>query len=153
MSRITINVDLETNEVFEKETIEAIRAEARKIAREQFSAVLEEEVSRLIGRRLETYSRSNKWDGTQAYFNKAVDEHLRQQLGKIQLSVDDIRGMVETKIRYIESDARGRTTNFIEGIDKRIDAIIDEKVMKWFQIAFSDAFTKAMMQNMPGGKP
>ena len=50
MKRMTLNIDLEENEVFEKEVVEIIRAKAREIARNHHVRIIEESVSAEIKR-------------------------------------------------------------------------------------------------------
>lgn len=77
MKRLTLNIDLAENEIFEKEVVEIIRAKAREIARNHQVCIIEEAVSTEIRRLF-----SNDCFGT-----------YRNQLKKI------VEGCIHTQIR------------------------------------------------------
>lgn len=48
MSKIVLNINLESNEIFDEQLNKAVQARAKQMAREAFQQTLEEETSRLV---------------------------------------------------------------------------------------------------------
>lgn len=46
MKRVTLEIDLKENEIFEKEVEEAIRAKTREIVRNEYEGIIQEEASK-----------------------------------------------------------------------------------------------------------
>ncbi|MBQ9739926.1 MAG: hypothetical protein IJV91_03200 [Kiritimatiellae bacterium] len=148
MSRVTINVDLDTNEVFSAEMQKAIESEVRKITREQVSAVLEDEIKRLIRARLNEYEKASQWSQVQQKFNAAVDAQVQLQLKETKLTRPEIEAMVEKHLRHIDVVAQKK----LDGIDATISRVIDRTVKSLFSDKISSAFAKAIMDNAFGGE-
>lgn len=126
MKRLTLNIDLAENEIFEKEVVEIIRAKAREIARNHQVCVIEEAVSTEI-RRL--------------FLNDCYGTY-RNQLKKI------VEGCIHTQIRdflshepidQIAKEELARQMNFIisrttsEAEEKCVSVLsktINDEVMK-----------------------
>ena len=58
MKRITLNIDLDDNEILGEEIKSTIQATARQYAREQYHKVVEKEIDRIIEGRVEQLTRS-----------------------------------------------------------------------------------------------
>ena len=98
MKRVTLNIDLNENTIFEKEVIELIKAKSREIARDNQVSIIEETVSQEIKRLFsKDFTGSYKSD-----LKKLVEQKIamkaREELDRI-----DIRSIVNEEMqRQIE---------------------------------------------------
>ncbi len=92
MKRINLSVDLENNEIFEQEVIEAIRAQVRNIVREEGAALIrreaEEEARRLFS--------GNNWHYHNT-INTLTRNHLSNAVEK-EVNSNEVAQMIYEKI-------------------------------------------------------
>ena len=101
MKRLNLQIDLNENEVFEKEVEEAIRAKARELARNEHSKLIEEEVRNEAKRLCD----GNSW-GYRDKLKSLVRELTRDEMKKVisDLDIETIaKNCVESRIDYIVS--------------------------------------------------
>lgn len=126
MKRLTLNVDLEENEIFEKEVIEIIRAKAREIARNHQVCIIEEAVSAEIRRLF-----SNDCYGTyRSQLKKIVEGCIYTQVREF-LSHEDINKIAEEELTKQMDFIISRTTS--EAEEKCVSVLnktISNEVMK-----------------------
>lgn len=134
MKRLTLNIDLKENEVFEKEVVEIIKAKAREIARNHQVCIIEEAVSTEIRRLF-----SNDCYGT-----------YRNQLKKI------VEGCIHTQIRNflshedIDKIAKEEFARQMDFIISRTTSEAEEKCISVFNKTISDEVTKKVNDILHG---
>ncbi|MBQ9700125.1 MAG: hypothetical protein IJV71_05820 [Lachnospiraceae bacterium] len=123
MKRLNLQIDLNENEVFEKEFEEAIRAKARELARNEHSKLIEEEVRNEVKRLCD----GNSW-GYRDKLKSLVRELTRDEMKKVisDLDIETIaKNCVESRIDYIVS----ATTREVEQkCQKALENAISEAV-------------------------
>lgn len=123
MKRLNLQIDLNENEVFEKEVEEAIRAKARELARNEHSKLIEEEVRNEVKRLCD----GNSW-GYRDKLKSLVRELTRDEMKKVisDLDIETIaKNCVESRIDYIVS----ATTREVEQkCQKALENAISEAV-------------------------
>ena len=108
MKRLTLQIDLNENEVFEKEVENAIKAKARELTRNKHSKMIEEEVQNEVKRLVD----GNTW-GYRDKLKSMVREITREEMKKVisDVEVESIaKKCVEDRIDYIVSS----TTSEVE---------------------------------------
>lgn len=144
--RINFSIDLENNEVFDQEVQKALKAEAKRIAREQFSLVMAEEVKRIAGARAEEVCKGNTYSGIireiRADVNAAVTDHLKRNEfspAYIQKKTDE---MFRKAQLYID--------HHMDEIDDKLDAKISKMVKERLDKALADSLVRQIMRNIGG---
>lgn len=144
--KLNFSIDLENNEVFEKEIQKALRAEAKRIAREQFVAVMEEEVKRVAAARAEEFCKGRLYDGTireiRADVNSAIADYLRRK----EFSPAYIQNKMDDLLKKAQTDIDER----IDGIDHKVEERTDKIVRECFDKAFADKFVRQIMRRSCG---
>ena len=118
MPRVSINIDLENNQLLEEEVIKAIEAAAKSKARSIFSATVDEELKRLANDCLERWNKADYWD-KKTKLDKRLEAVVDQQLEKIF-------GKIQIDNRYVQNR-----------IDKKI-ATLDERIEARINLSFND---------------
>lgn len=113
MKRVCVVVDLEENDLFEKEVLEAVKAEARRVAREAVSAEISAECSRIVQKWIKDKSSYGYVGKLERHMKEKVEEEIKKELGTI---VIDPR-MVDERIDVV-----------LGNIDKRVDDIIGRRL-------------------------
>lgn len=146
MKRIMLSIDLGDNEVLEDSIREAIRTEAKRIAREQFSLVVQEEVKRIAAARAEEICRGHVYDGTireiRAEVNSAVADHLKRN--------EFSWAYLEKKVDELFKKAQVEVDNRIDGLDAKVEAKISKIVRERFDKVFSDLLVRQLMSRNGG---
>ena len=75
MNRITMNIDLDGNEMLEKEVLEAIQGYARKVARESLIEIIEAEAQRVIRAAFD-----NKYSALRLELEESLRNAVRQEI-------------------------------------------------------------------------
>ena len=84
MKRLTLEIDLSENEIFDKEVTEAIRAKVREVVRNTCGEIIKEEADREVKRQLGEVG----WDYYQGEIRKAVERVAYSILEPIVRRVD-----------------------------------------------------------------
>lgn len=126
MKRLTLNMDLEENEIFEKEVVEIIRAKAREIARNHQVCIIEEAVSAEIRRLF-----SNDCYGTyRRELKKIVEGCIHTQIRDF-LSHEDIDQIAKEELaRQMEFIISRTTSEAEEKCVSVLNQTINNEVMK-----------------------
>ena len=123
MKRLTLQIDLNENEVFDKEVENAIKAKARELARNEHSKLIEEEVRNEVMRLCD----GNAW-GYRDKLKSLVRELTRDEMKKVisDLDIETIaKNCVESRVDYIVSS----TTREVEQkCQKALENAISEAV-------------------------
>jgi gluconate kinase len=151
MKKVTIEVNLEDNEVLEESVREALVGEAKKIAREQFSQILEKEIDRIAQRNAENLLNSSYWGSSlQQKINEVVRDAMSTMVSET-ISKEEIKETIrETVDLRIDSFfAASKIPSQInqvtdEQIKERVDAIIEQETKDKILNVFMEGLSKLM---------
>lgn len=125
MKRVTLNLDLNENEIFEKEVVEAIKAKIREVTRNfiAFDDAIQNEIQKKItGRSMENIIH-------QALYAVVRDEIAKMNLQQaIKKAVDDV---LDIKIHNFTGKADARC-------DEILTKLINDKVQEKFRVLIYD---------------
>lgn len=127
MQRITINIDLDENELLEKEVEEAIKGHARKIVREAIDGAIREEIARVADNIAKEAFSPPRWNGhpeTGGKYYQMVYNTVKEAIQENGIEIHDI---IE---RLLE-----------EKSDLHIDYVIEQKMSK-AEISIADKVTE-----------
>lgn len=109
MKRVSINIDLKDNEIFEKEVTEIVKAKVREVVRNDFSDIVGDAVKAELNGLINGngYSYSGKLE---TELKKAALPKIREVIGDMdinQLITDKVNELVGTKMNwYIEESTK-----------------------------------------------
>lgn len=92
MRRITINVDLNENEILQEEVVEALKGYARRVARETLMASIDAEAKRVVSAAL-----TNEYSGLRRELTEQIRAEVRKEIS--------IGGFDQ---RFVTREIRGR---------------------------------------------
>lgn len=142
MTKITINLDLEANELLEKEVEEALRGYARKIAREIMQDEIQQEMSRLMNLALEEGLTPPKYTG----HPESAGRLYCQMYNAVTTAIKDGAINVTEIVESILSKQSEYNIDYI--VDRKVRAVsehIQKSLTDSFYTAFSEANAKALM--------
>lgn len=142
MNKITINLDLEANELLEKEVEEALRGYARKIAREVMQDEIQKEMSRLMNLALMEGLKPPVYSG----HPESAGRLYGQMYNAVSMAIKD--GAIN--VTEIVESVLGKQTeyNIDYIVDRKVRAVseqIQKSLTDSFYTAFSEANAKALM--------
>ena len=143
MKRINLSVDIEDNELFEKTFIEAVSAEARQIARDEFTKHMQAEISRIVKENVNELL-SGEWSSVRKLLNESVKRELMKQIDSGLLSDSIIRSAFNNSVMRVENKANSS----IEQIDSAMQAqigLIDSKINEAVNNYIDKSFKKGML--------
>ena len=125
MKRVTLNIDLNENEIFEKEVVETIKAKIKEITRDfiKFDDTIQNEIRKKI-----------KGYSIESIVHQALYAVVRDELAKMNLqqairnSVDEV---LEIKLHNFTGKADARC-------DEILTELINEKVQEKFRMLMYD---------------
>lgn len=135
--RLTLNVDLNENDLFEEKVLEAVKSEARKIAREVVSKEISSEISRIVSRWVKDGSSYGYVGKLEKHMRETVDKEVKKALDGIKIDddlveqrVESVLGNVDSRIDYIIGSrlTRSGITGDAEKLSGYIRTIVEEKV-------------------------
>lgn len=109
MKRVSVDIDLKDNEIFDKAVTDIIKAKVREVVRNDFSGIIGEAVKAELNRIIDGngYSYKGKLD---AELKRAALPKVREVIGDMdvnQLISDKVKELVEAKMNwYVEESTR-----------------------------------------------
>lgn len=109
MKRVSIDIDLKDNEIFDREVSEIVKAKVREVVRNDFSNIIGEAVKMELNRIINGtgYSYNGKLESE---LKKAALPKVREVIGDMnvnQLISDKVNELVEAKMNwYVEESTR-----------------------------------------------
>lgn len=149
MKRITINVDLEDNEILQQTVREAIDGYIKQLTRECFHEVVEAELERLVKRECEQINNPGFWQRQEikSQIQKKVNAFMAEAgvykeelMDRATAIISRIKTTADQKL----SEALDTANIIIGGIDDRVDREIRKRV----DIAMNDKLTKVIMERI-----
>lgn len=109
MKRVSIDIDLSDNEIFDKEVIGIIKSKVREVVRNDFSDIIGEAVKAELNRLIEGNGYSYKGK-LETELKRAALPKVREVIGDMnvnQLISDKVNELVEAKMNwYVEESTR-----------------------------------------------
>lgn len=137
MHRITLNIDLDANDLLEKEVVEAIKAETKRLTRERIDKIINESIDDVIT------ARTRHWDNpdwsTRYQLEKMVEEAAMKALKKQNFGIDKavIQSEIDDRLKAVDTLAAMKLSN----MDKQIEEAVGRKVKEYFTVY---SFNKAV---------
>jgi RNase adaptor protein for sRNA GlmZ degradation len=121
MKRINLSVNLEDNEILEQSILIAIHAQAKQIAREEFTKTLEAEIERIANGRIEVLKNAPYYNDIINRITKFTVEKFNRE---IHIDPNMVNDIVERKVNeYLDVKLRSRN-----GLDEFIQNYIDKSI-------------------------
>lgn len=93
MNRITINVDLNENEIIEAEVIKALKGYARKVARETLMETIDSEAKRVVSAAL-----SNEYSGLMRELKEQIRSAIKSEISIVGFDHRFVKGEIKKRI-------------------------------------------------------
>lgn len=130
MSRITLHVELEKDDIFVKELRASLEGEAKSMAREAVTKVFEPEIERIIHRRAGLLlNGKNTYDPEVQAFKKQIHQKLQNAMLEA-VNSEFCAALIENSIRQTEEKTRRFIETKAEMVDACIERIIRDEVRK-----------------------
>lgn len=110
MKRVSINIDLEENEVFDKETLEIVRAKVREIVRNQYDEVILATAQKEVQRLFDAQSYEYK-DKLNVLVKRCIEPSIKSAVSTLDLpsiARDTAARVVDEKIANYRSELETR---------------------------------------------
>lgn len=107
--RLTIDVDLDENELLEAQVLDAVKAEARKVAREAVSKEISAECSRIVSKWMEGSSSWGYSRKLEKQMKEKVDEEVRRAFEGVKID----ENLVNERVAAVLGDVDNRIDNVI----------------------------------------
>lgn len=129
MQRINLSVDMENNEILSEEIEKAIEGAVRVKTREFFNKELEEEVQRIANATLNKWNKKgyDRETPIEHEVKKMIDEGIKEKLGEIEVSRQDIENRIKEKISDIGTSIDYAVGLRVERLD--INGYVKEQVV------------------------
>ena len=127
MKRVTLEIDLKENEIFEKEVEKVIRAKTREIIRGEYDRIIQDEASKEVKRLFDADSYGYRGKLQDLVKNTAVRD-IRMAIEKediVGLTKETINEVIEYKIKYYSDIVDSRCK---EVLGKTITKAVEEKM-------------------------
>lgn len=137
MQRVTINIDMDNNQLLDEEFIKAIEGAAKAKARSIFSATVQEELNRLAEKQFERWNQSSRGRETrlQKAMEEAINKTIEKNIGKINVNTSIIKDKIDEKL-------------------KSVDVKIDEMIQYYFsENVFEEHIANAVVKNLAKTNP
>ena len=127
MHRITLNIDLDANDLLEKEVVEAIKAETKRLTRERIDKIINESIDGVIR------ERTRHWDNpdwrTRNQLEEMVDGAAMRALKKYDFRIDKskIISEIDDRLKAVDNLAKMK----LSYMDKQIEEAIERKVREY----------------------
>lgn len=150
MKRINIQVDLDDNEIFEKNVKQAITDYIKQVTREQFAEVFQAELERLINSAVQNVIDNPSWWQREEIrrkisvkaneFMKEAGVYKEELLDKASKVMNQLCKSAGDKV----SEAIGAYNQIVSGLDDKINNEIRKRV----DIAIQNEMTKIIMHSL-----
>ena len=137
MKRVTIEVDLENNEILEESIRLAIEGEVKRLAREGFDKIFKEELSRLIDNRFADYTdnKRTKFNFVRMSFMQQIDSYIRNQIPGFKIAEEDMIRRANEIISEVRKEANAKLEGIRSGYEscvsrreEELDAVVAKNV-------------------------
>lgn len=118
MKRISLNLDLDDNQIIDKEIEKLIQARVRQLTREVCEQQINEEFERIVKQRVEQLK--NPWSSLSNNFRSRVTDEIEEHLVETVEKEFNLRAMISTKLQLLMNS----------GINEMIAQAVDESVRK-----------------------
>ena len=121
MKRVTLEIDLKENEIFEKEVESVIRAKVREITRNEYDRIVQEEASKEFKRLFDADS--------YGYRDKLKDLIKYTAVRDIRMAIEeeDIVGLTKEKINDV---VEYKVKYYSDIVDKRCKEVLENTISK-----------------------
>ena len=124
MNRITMNIDLENNELLLEEVKKSLEADARRIAREALQQVIQNETARIIAIAI-TDDRSL----LKRKIKEDAQKCIREELERMGFYAFSVRGVIEERMKtYGDNAVRQILAKLEEKIDNEIEENVEQRM-------------------------
>lgn len=124
MNRITINIDLENNELLEGEVKKSLEADARRIAREALQEVVRNEAARII-----TIALRDDRSMLMRKIKQDTERSIREELEQMGFYAFSVRGVIEERMKtYGDNAVRQILAKLEEKIDKEVEEKVEQRM-------------------------
>lgn len=121
MKRVSINLTLEDNEIFEKSIKDALISQAKQISREEIDKVLKSEIERVVTDRVTELKNGRYWGSVQTEITKRIANRLENEL---RIDTTTVKAMIEEKVnKYLDNQVHR-----LGGIDKYVQNYINNAI-------------------------
>ena len=118
MKHISLNLDLDDNQIIDKEIEKLIQARVRQLTREVCEQQINEEFERIVKQRVEQLK--NPWSSLSNNFRSRVTDEIEEHLVETVEKEFNLRAMISTKLQLLLNS----------GINEMIAQAVDESVRK-----------------------
>lgn len=127
MKRVTLEIDLKENEIFEREVEKAIRAKTREIVRGEYEKIIQEEASKEFKRIFDANSygyRDRLKDAVREAATRDIKKAIEEQdiVGITKERIDEI---VRYKVQYYSNTVDEKCK---EVLKNKMTALVEEKL-------------------------
>ena len=121
MKRVTLEIDLKENEIFEKEVEKVIRAKTREIIRGEYERIIQDEASKEVKRLFDANS--------YGYRDKLKDLVKQTSVRDIRMAIEeeDIVGLTKEKINEI---VEYKVKYYSDIVDSRCKEVLEKTITK-----------------------
>ncbi|AGY46648.1 hypothetical protein BigBertha_140 [Bacillus phage BigBertha] len=121
MKKVSINLTLEDNELFEKSIKDALISQAKQISREEIDKALTYEINRVATARVNELKNGGYWNYTQTEITKNIAKRLEKE---ITIDRDALTALLEEKVnKYLDDKI-----HLFGGIDKYVQNYINNAI-------------------------
>jgi len=100
MKKVSINLTLEDNELFDKSIKDALVSQAKQISREEIDKVLTYEINRVATARVNELKNGGYWSSVQTEITKNIAKRLEKEM---IIDTTTINAMLEEKVnKYLD---------------------------------------------------
>ena len=127
MKRVTLEIDLKENEIFEKEVEKVIRAKTREIIRGEYERIIQDEASKEVKRLFDANSYGYR-DKLQDLVKQTAVRDIKMAIEEediVSLTKEKINEIVEYKVKYYSDIVDSRCKEVLE---KTITKAVEEKM-------------------------
>lgn len=121
MKKVSINLTLEDNDLFEKSIKDALISQAKQISREEIDRTLAYEIDRVTAARINELKNGGYWSYTQSEITKNIAKRLEKE---ITIDRDALTALIEEKVnKYLDDKIHQ-----FGGIDKYVQNYINNAI-------------------------
>lgn len=127
MKRVTINIDLKENDIFEKEVESIIRAKVREITRNEYDRIVQEETSKEFKRLFDADSYGYR-DKLKDLIKQTAARDIRVAIEEediVGITKEMINKIVEYEVKYYSDIVDSRCKEVLENT---ISKTVEEKI-------------------------
>ena len=142
--RLQLSIDIDTNDLLEKEIIELIRSEVKSKTREWFQQEIDEEINRMIGVRISKWTTTHGNHQFDTQFNKILNEKIdaavKSCLDAFVVTAEMVKNRIDSKLGYIDLQINSAVKNKVDALNlndfvseyvrKRVDEVLTQEIVK-----------------------